>query len=146
MAQTYSTELAGIASVPAVKPSATAGYGARLKRFRATVALAAQAAGAGNEIVVGLIPAGYTYAFGVVNSDTSLGTATLSIGTPAAPTKYNAGAQTLTAVNAPALFGAVAGEDQSVLTVEERVQILVGTAALPAAGTLVVDLFFSSPN
>lgn len=146
MAQTYSNELSGINSTPAVKPSATAAYGARMRRYRATIPLASQVFGAGNEIVLAKVPAGLTFAYGVLNTDTSLGTSTLSIGTAATAAKYNGAAATLTATNSPALFGAVSAEAQAALIGEEVIQALVGVANLPATGNLVVDLYFSTPT
>lgn len=146
MAQTYSNELSGIASIPVVKPSATAGYGARLRRYRASISLAAQVFGVGNEVIIAKVPAGLAFAYGIVNTDTSLATSTISIGTAATAAKYNNAAQTLTATNTPTLFAAAAQEEQAVLTAEEVIQILVGVANLPASGNLVVDLFFSTPT
>lgn len=146
MAQTYSNELAGIASTPVVKPSAASAYGARMRRYRATITLASQVFGVGNEIIVAKVPAGLTFAFGIVNTDTSLGTSTLSIGTAATAAKYNNAAATQTSTNTPTLFAATAVEDQAVLTAEEVIQVLVGVANLPASGNLVVDLFFSTPT
>lgn len=146
MAQTYSSELSGIASTPVVKPSATAAYGARLRRYRASIVLASQVFGAGNEVILAKVPAGLTFAFGILNTDTSLGTSTVSIGTAATPAKYNNAAQTLTSTNTPTLFAAAAQEEQAALTGEEQIQMLVGTANLPASGNLVVDLYFSTPT
>lgn len=146
MAQTFSNELAGIASIPVVKPSATAGYGARLRRYRASITLASQVFGAGNEIIIAKVPSGLAFAYGIVNTDTSLATSTLSIGISGTTAKYNAAAQTLTATNTPTLFAAEAQEAQAVLTAEEVIQVLVGVANLPASGNLVIDLFFSTPT
>ena len=146
MAQTYSTELAGFASFPVAKPSAVAAYGARMRRFRASIALASQVFGAGNEIIIAKVPAGLTFAYGVLTTDTSLATSTLSIGTASTAAKYNNAAQTLTATNAPALFGAAAAAGQAALTLEEQIQVLVGVANLPASGNLYIDLYFSTPT
>jgi hypothetical protein len=145
MAQTFSTELAGIDSVPSVKPSATAAYGARIKRFRATVTLAAQAAA--DTIVLCDLPAGYTFAYGVMTASATLGaTATVAIGTATTPAKYKAAA-IFTAVDTPTLFGtATAGAGQVAATATERIIATVAAAALPGAGTWVVDIYASMPN
>lgn len=149
MTQTYSNELAGIASNPVVKPSATAAYGARMRRYRATVSLAGQVFGAGNEIILAKVPAGLTFAFGVINTDTSLGTSTVAIGNiPAGgswTTKY-LNAETLTSTNAAQVFSLVADEDAAFYSVEEVIAAQVGVANLPASGNLVMDLYFSSPT
>jgi hypothetical protein len=145
MAQTFSTELAGIDSIPAVKPSATAAYGARLKRFRATITLAAQASG--DTIVLADLPAGYTFAYGVLTASATLGaTATVAIGTATTPAKYKAAA-IFTAADTPTMFGtAIAGAGQAALTATERVLLTIAAAALPGSGTLVVDIYASLPN
>jgi hypothetical protein len=144
MAQTFSTELAGIDSTPSVKPSATAGYAARVKRFRATIALASQAST--DTIVLADLPAGYTFAYGVLTSSVTLGAATVAIGPSGTPAKYRAAA-VFTAVDTPTLFGsAIAGAGGAASTATERVLATVGAAALPASGTLVVDIYASMPN
>ena len=60
MAQTFSNEMSGVSSTPVIKPQATAGYGARERVFRATIALASQASG--DTIVVCDLAAGYLFA------------------------------------------------------------------------------------
>lgn len=145
MAQTFSNELAGINSTPVVKPSAGSAYGARLRRYRASIVLASQVLGAGNEIILAKVPSGLTFAYGIVTADTSLGTSTISIGTTATPGKYKAAA-TQTAIDTPALFGTTAQIEQASLTAEEVIQLQVLVANLPAAGNLVVDLYFSTPT
>lgn len=144
MAQTYSTELAGIDSVPPVKPSAISAYGARLKRFRATITMAAQPAA--DTIVLADLPAGYTFAYGVLTASATLGAATLAIGTATTPAKYRAAA-TFTTADTPTLFGtAAAGAAQAALTATERVIATIAAAALPGSGTLVIDVYASMPN
>ena len=143
MAQTYSVELAGVGSLPVVKPSALSAYGARVKRFRATVPLTAQ--NVGDTVVLGLIPAGHIFAGVELVTDTSLGTSTVSVGISGTPAKYVA-AQTLTAVNAPSPQGLVAQLIAGALTAQETIILTVATAALPASGNLLVDMYFSHPN
>jgi len=145
MAQTFSTELSGIDSTPAVKASATAAYGARVKRFRATITLASQASG--DTIVLADLPAGYVFAYGVITSSVTLGaTATIAVGISGTAAKYKAAA-VFTAVDTPTLFGtATAGAGQAALSATERILLTIAAAALPAAGTLVVDIYASLPN
>jgi hypothetical protein len=142
MAQTYATEVSGVDSSPAVRPSSFAGHGAHLLRYRATITLASQASG--DTIVLADIPAGLVPAYGVLNADTSLGTATLSIGNASTPAKYRAAA-TFTATDTPTPFGKAGAVDDAALTASERVIATIGTAALPASGILVIDLYFSKP-
>lgn len=145
MPQTYSTELTGIASLPVIKPAATA-YNARIKRFRASIVLASQTLGAGNEIILAKVPAGYTFAYGVLTSDTSLGSAAVSVGISGTVAKYKASA-VFTATDTPTLFGTTAQVGNATpLAAEETVFLQVLTANLPASGNLVVDLYYTEPN
>lgn len=143
MAQTYSTQLAGANSLPVVKPSAANGYGSRLKRFPASIPLTAQ--NIGDTVVCAIVPAGHCFAGAEISTDTSLGTAMVELGNATLPAKY-APAQVLTAVNAPALLGTVAALAAGALTAQEVVLLTVGVAALPAAGNLQVELYFSNAN
>lgn len=139
----YSTELAGIASTPVVKASAISAYGSRLKRFRATITLNTQTTS--DTIVVGQIPAGLSFAYGVINTDTSLGSSTVAIGVTGTTGKYRTAA-TFTSTNTPTFFGNVAGVNAAALSAEETVFITIAAANFPASGNLVVDLYYSSPN
>lgn len=145
MAQTFSNELSGSASIPVVKASATAAYGARLRRYRASITLASQVLGAGNEIILAKVPAGLTFAYGVITTDTSLATSTVAVGIAGTAAKYKAAA-VFTAVDTPTLFGTTAQIEQASLTAEEVILLTVAVANLPAAGNLAVDLYFSTPT
>lgn len=141
MAQTYAIEVAGIDSTPSTKSDGAVNT-ARLRRFRATVTLASQASA--DTIVLADVPAGYAFAYGVLASSASLATATLAVGTATTAGKYRAAA-VFTATDTPTPFGIATAVAGSRLTATERVIATVGTAALPASGTLVVDLYFSGP-
>jgi hypothetical protein len=146
MAAYLSTELGGSANQTAApvgyKPAASV-YGGRLKRLRATFTLNSQATT--DTLVVGNLPAGSTFAFGVVNASATLGaSATVAIGNSGTAGKYRAAA-TFTAA-APTLFGDSAPVAAAPLAAEEQVIVTIGTAALPASGTFIVDLFYSIPN
>ena len=143
MAQTFSTELTGIDSTPPVKPSATSAYGARVKRFRATITLAAQASG--DTVVLADLPAGFVPAFFLINTSVTLGTATLALGTAASPALYNA-ATAYTVVGTPTFAGNTAMAALPATTATTRVLATIGAAALPGSGSLVIDLYASSPN
>ena len=142
MAQTYANEVSGLYDVPATKPSAGV-VGGRVRRFRATFSLASQASG--DTIVLAKIPAGHTFAYGVINGSATFGaSATVAIGNAADAEKYRAAA-TFTAA-APTLFGKIGASDDTGPSTEEEVVLLtVGTAALPSSGTGEVDLYFSAP-
>lgn len=149
MAAYLSTELGGSANQTAApvgyKPKASV-YGARLKRMRGTFTYASQVAGT-DTLVVGNLPAGATFAFGVVNTSVTTGTATLAVGISGNTAKY-AAAAAYTVANAPTLFGntAVVGAADPALAADEQVIVTIGTANLPASGTGVIDLYYSMPN
>lgn len=141
MTQTYATEVSGLYDVPATKPSAGV-VGGRVRRFRATFTLASQASG--DTIVLAKVPAGHTFAYGVINGSATFGaSATVAIGTSADAEKYRAAA-TFTAA-APTMFGKVGASNGNALSAEETVILTVGAAALPSSGSGEVDLYFSAP-
>lgn len=135
----YSTELASITATPVVKAASPA-YAARVLRFRATIALASQTTS--DTIVVAILPAGYTFAFGIHTTDTSLGSSTVAIGITGTTGKYRTAA-TFTATNTPTLFGNVAAMDDAGLTADETVFITIAAATMPASGIYVVDIYAS---
>lgn len=140
-----STELGGSANQTAApagyKPAATA-YAARLRRMRATITLASQATT--DTLVFANLPSGATFAFGVITSSVSLGSSTLAIGISGTTGKYRAAAA-FTSVDTPTLFGPAARVADAPLAAEEQVIGTIAAAALPASGTLVVDLYYSMP-
>ena len=140
MAQTYAAEVSGLYDVPATKPSASV-VGGRLRRFRATITLASQADG--DTVVLAKVPAGHTFAYGVLTGSTSLGSSTIAIGISGTAGKYRAAAAH-TATTAT-LFGISSAASGAALTAEETVILTNTPAALPSSGTLVVDLYFSAP-
>lgn len=149
MAQYLSNELAGTttglttAAATGYRPAASV-YGARMKRFRATVTYAGQTTS--DTVLLATVPAGFTFAFGVLNADTSSGSTTLAIGTSGSTAKYRA-AGAFTSTDTPTFFGktAVAGA-ASPLADTENIILTLAAATAPSSGTLVVDLYFSAPN
>ena len=141
MAQTYASEVSGLNTTP-VGNANGAVQGGRIRRFRATITLASQAAD--DTIVLAKVPAGYAFAYGVINASATLGaSATVAIGVSGTAGKYRTAA-TFTAA-APTLFGNVAAVDDVPLTAEETVIMTVAVAALPSSGTCTVDLYYSAP-
>jgi hypothetical protein len=129
------------------RPRATV-YGARVKRLRATFTLSATAVTTSDTLVVGNLPAGSTFAFGVITASATMGaSATLAIGTAASTGKYRTAA-TFTTADTPTLFGntAAVGVADPENTVETTVSVTVAVASLPTAGTLVIDIYYSMPN
>lgn len=143
MADLYSTETAGVDSRPQVKPSAGA-YGARFRRYRASITLAAQATT--DNILLAVIPNGSIFALGVITSSVTLGAAVVAIGTNKvhASNGQLRAAGTFTAVDTPTLFGTAAVLSQAAISADTRIYLTIATAALPGAGTLVVDLYYSN--
>lgn len=150
MAQYLSNELAGTTTGLSTsagvgyKPRASV-YGGRLKRLRATITLASQTTS--DTLALGNLPAGAVFAFGVITSTVSLGTSTLAVGISGTTGKYRTAA-TFTATDTPTTFGNAAQVAQSDagLSAEEAVIGTIATANLPASGTLIVDLYYSSAN
>ncbi len=141
MATTYANEVAGFGTTPNTKPDGGI-HGGRLRRFRASFTMASQASG--DDIVLAKVPAGYRFAYGIINGSATFGaSATVAIGTASSSGKYRAAA-TFTAA-APTLFGVSTATDDDALTAAETVILTVAVAALPSSGTGVVDLYYSAP-
>ena len=141
MARTYALEVAGFGTTPETKTDGGI-HGGRLRRFRASFTMAAQASG--DDIVLAKIPAGYRFAFGILNASATMGaSATVAIGIAGATGKYRTAAVFTAA--APTLFGNSTAADDDALTAEETVLLTVAVAALPGSGTAYVDLYYSGP-
>lgn len=141
MAETYSTEVSTQYDIPAGKSNGGV-VGGRMRRFRASITLASQASG--DTIVLANVPAGHSFAYGVLTASATLGSATVAIGNDTTAGKYRAAAA-FTSANTPTNFGLASAVAGDASTAEEEVILTVGTAALPSSGTLVVDLYFSAP-
>ena len=142
MAKTFSAELQGPLNTS--PPTAAKGsvVGGRVRRYRATITLAAQVAA--DTIVVAVPKKGDAFMYGVLNSTVTLGTSTIAIGITGTTGKYRTAA-TFTVTNTPTFFGNNAAVAETAgLTADEEVFITVATATLPGSGTLVVDMYFSN--
>lgn len=141
MATLYATEASGYLNSAVPSLPAGAVHGGRLRMYRASITLASQATT--DTIVLAKLHSGQSVRYGVLNSSVSLGTSTVAIGITGTTGKYRAAA-TFTAVDTPTLFGPTAANSAAApMTAEETVFITIGTAALPASGTLVIDLYVS---
>lgn len=142
MAQTYAPEVAGLGTTPTTN-SFGGVQGGRVRRFRATVPFDGQ--DIADTVVLAKVPAGHTFAYGVINATATFGgTATIAIGTADSAGKYRAAATQTT--TGPVLFGVAAAADDAPLAAEEDVILTVAAAALPdSAAFAVVDLYFSAP-
>jgi hypothetical protein len=97
----------------------------------------------GDQIQLCVLPPGATFAIGLITASVSLGSANFSVGPMGALTRCR-GASPMTQVDWPNLFGAAAVADAAdPLPTDEAVFGTISGVSLPAAGTLVVDLFAS---
>lgn len=137
MANTYAKEY-GYVKAGTTKPANE--LNAKVRVFKATITLASQASG--DTVTLFKVPKGYSFITGILNGSVSLGSSTIKIGTADDDDKYRAsGTHTATT---PTLFGDQAGFVSGGNTTDEEIKLTVGTAALPASGTLIVDMLFSA--
>lgn len=139
----YSAETTGVfdGTVPPKQQDGSVCH-ASLYRMRATIALASQATT--DQILLGKLPPGAVFAYGILNGDTSLGSSTLAIGnssTHASNDKYRAAAVHTATV--PTLFGKASAADDAPLAAETEVWATWASAALPSSGILVIEIFYS---
>lgn len=130
------------AADPSVRPFGGV-YAGRLKRMRATITLAGQLTT--DDLLLGVLPAGAAFAFGVLNTSVSLGSSTLAIGVTGATGRYRAAAAFTTA-DTPTMFGPASQAAADPLAAEATVLGTIAGATLPGSGTLVVDIYYSFPN
>jgi len=145
MAQTFSRETNGKLDTAGLSLLDGRTYRAKVKSIRATIDYDGQASG--DTIVLGELPVGATFLYGVLNASATAGaSATIAIGSAASAAKYRAAA-TFTAADTPTLFGKASAVVADPLTAAERVIATVGTAALPnSADYLTVELFYADAS
>lgn len=139
MANTYANEVTGLGTIPETNANGAV-QGGRLRRFRASVTMATQPDG--DTITLARVPAGYAFAYGIINASATLGSATIAVGVAGTAGKYRTAAVFTAAV--PTLFGNVAATDDAPLTDAEIVIATIAADDLPSSGTLVIDLFYSA--
>lgn len=143
MALLYGSLLAGYGQLPIAKPEAGKGVNSSVRIFREVITLASQANT--DTILLAKVPAGYLFLFGILITDTSLGSSTLAIGITGSTGKYRAAA-TFTATNTPTLFGVgAAANSLNPLSADETIFATTAVAALPSSGTLGVQMYFAKP-
>lgn len=124
------------------KPKAS-DIGARVRSFRATITLASQTTS--DVLQLFNLPAGATFIKGWMFVSATLGTSTIAIGNASSTGKYRAAA-TATTTDSPLDFGITAAVGNAVpATAEETVIATIGTASLPASGTMVVIMQIAMP-
>ena len=136
MAEKYSSEQTTINSGNKVDSVL---FNGRVRLRRATITMAEQAID--DTIVLCNAKRGEVFAYGVINASVTAGsTATIEVGTSADTDKYRAAATKTS--TAPELFGIAGSQIQ--LTTDEKIIATIKAAALPASGTLVIDMYFST--
>lgn len=149
MATTFGTQSAKVLGATKSTPNPGFVHGS-VRVYTEQVTLAAQAAA--DIIVFGMIPKGSVFLYGILETDTSLGSTTLAISSAtlnsAATTatvvtagKYRAAA-TFTATDTPTFFGATAATGVA-STSDEIVVGVIAAATAPASGLLRVTLVYS---
>lgn len=155
MADLYAANIVGESLKPVIKPSIAA-YGGRLRRYRAVINLGAATTttGSGSDttavttsdnVLLARLPAGAAFAFGILTSSVTLGSAVVAIGTSkthGSNGQYRAAA-TFTATDMPTLFGLAAAVGGAALSADTPVYLTCATADLPTSGTLIVDIYCS---
>ena len=141
MADLYSVELAGYASLPQIK-AAVPVMGGRLRRYRATINLASQPTA--DNILLAVVPAGSAFVTGIINASVTLGSSVVAIGTNKTDASNGQlrAAAVFTAA-APTLFGLSSAQDDNELAGDTPIYLTLATAALPASGVLVIDLIYA---
>lgn len=146
MADFYSKEQIGVRD-GTNPPSRADGrkVGARVHKITATKP-AGQAYANGDRIFVGRLRQGESLRNFTGNTDTTLGTTTVSLGTTGAPTKY-ANAKTLTSLDTPVSLGprATAADDDP-LTADEDLWITLGVGGIAGGINLTFELDIAGLN
>lgn len=107
--------------------------------FAEQVTLAAQTTS--DTIEVGFIPKGSVFLYGIIETDTTLGSSTVALGIAGTTGKYRA-AGTLTATDTPTLFGTAAASGAAEAA-DRKVIITTAVANLPASGNLRITFFYA---
>lgn len=141
MANIKSIELAAVAGTAPQQQPDSAIVSGKVRRLRASYALAAQAIG--DTLEIGDLPEGASVVAGAITSSVSLATSTLEVGVAGTTGKYRTAATHATA-DQPVLFGNAAAKDDPALAAGETLIATVGVAALPAAGILVIDILYTT--
>ncbi|MEX0807092.1 MAG: hypothetical protein WD044_00035 [Dongiaceae bacterium] len=139
MAVLYGTQMAKLHNSTPVQLPAVSDVHGRVRIFNETIPLATQTTS--DTIEIARLPKGARVLYGVLNTDTSLGSSTVAIGITGTTGKYRAAA-TFTATSTPTLFGVNAGVGVGAAA-EETVIITIAAASFPGSGTLKVMFIYT---
>ena len=139
MAKRYGSTFSGV--LDGTKPAAQAN-GARGGGKKRTIVeifdLSSATFANGDTLSCGKRPQNSYFAGGRITSSVSLGSSTLSIGSAASAAKYRAAA-TFTTADQAVTFGKASALAEAALAADEEVIATIGTADLPASGTLIIE-------
>lgn len=139
MATTYGTQMTKLRNTfPQALPDAGDVSG-DVRVFSESVTLAGQTAA--SIIEVAKLPKGARFLYGMLTTDTSLGSTTIQIGVTGSTAAFKADA-VFTATDTPTLFGKASAVGVA-LTAETIVIITVSTATAPSSGSLKITIFYS---
>lgn len=125
------------------KPAARADSSAvdgKVRRLLEVYDLASQPVA--DKLFAGTLPLGARFAGSRLTTDTTLASATLALGSSASAAKY-AAAAVLTATDTPTTRGKVSALDDDPLSAPEDLFWTIAADALPAAGILVSEVFYT---
>ncbi|WEK43642.1 MAG: hypothetical protein P0Y64_02070 [Candidatus Sphingomonas colombiensis] len=146
MADLYALEFVGGPDGTQQPPKKLDGrvVGAKKRRTRATKPTTIL--NIGDRLYLGKLPQGAVLQSIICNTDTSFGTATLSVGTTATPTKY-VNAKTLTVTDTPTALGPKAASAVlGAVAADEDIWLTVGVAAITAATVAAFFMEYTIAN
>lgn len=144
MTDRYSVEQVGVADGTVTPPRKADGrlIGAKVRSIRATKqVLADQIA---DRVYLGRLPAGATVKEILIVTDTSLGSATIAIGTTASSGKYVAARTFTTPLDTPTCIGPkVSAWDDAPLAADEDIWVTFAAAAGPGAAIVGFEIRYT---
>lgn len=112
---------------------------ATVRSYIETVAMTTQTTG--DIIYVARLPKGSIFLYGVLQTDTSTGSATIALGISGSTAKYKAAAA-FTATDTPTFFGKAAATGVA-LTQDDDILITIAAASLPSTGNLTIEFVYA---
>lgn len=146
MADFYSQQGVGVADGTVIPPNKADGsqVGAKKSSITASKPLG-QALAAADRLWLGKLRAGESVKQILLNTDTSLGSSTIAIGTTATPAKYVAATTFTTPLNRPTAIGPLASiMDDGVLTADEDIWLTVAAATIAGSTVFSVEIEYTS--
>ncbi len=142
MADFYAKAFVGVADGTKIPPDRADGRVVGAKRSTIVAAkVAGQALAIGDRLYLGKLRAGELVREIRINTDTSLGTTTVAIGTPGTPAKYRAAAVYTTPLNVPTPIGPVAAIAISdPLTADEDIWATLGVGGIAGAVVMAIEI------